>query len=514
MKTLQDKVKHVFVLMLENHSFDNIFAGSGITGLDIATQQDSNAYKDGDKKITCYVKSPAPDSMPTDPGHEFQDVVEQLTGSPLNGPLSGGKYPSDLNNSGFVTNYATSDSEQTGLPPIGEFCDVMKVFDTPNQLPVTYQLATEFAVCDHWHSSLPGPTWPNRFFVHGGSSAGLDHSPDTEQMLGWELNPFAKGFEYQHGSIFDRLSAKNVEWQLYHDDSLALGGQIPQVSSIHNIHQWEVLPMTTFDEKLKHPDIFGPYKAAYTFIEPNYGDIYRTYRYGSSQHPTDGMAKGEALIKEVYETIRQSDIWEESLLIITYDEHGGFYDHVVPPEAVSPGDNTMEKGYNQFGFQFDRYGIRVPAIVVSPYIEKGTINHTLFDHTSIIATLNELFSIGHLTQRDEKANPVGPLLTRSTPRTNCLTSLIAPVESAAPAIDSREEAAMDLQPLPKSGNLIGFLYILLKTKIELSDGTEATKKALIEEFNNLKTRGDARAYGLDVQTRVIAKRTEVKEKVG
>lgn len=501
---LQDKIEHVFVLMLENHSFDNIFGNSGIPGIAIANSKNYNSY---DKK-PYYFQGNARPHMPTDPGHEFLDVVEQLCGKEASENYKGGKYPpiKPINQKGFVTNYATSTSEGTGVPCPDEIKDIMKGFDTETQLPVTYQLATEFGICDHWYSSLPGPTWPNRFFVHGGSSAGLDHSPSPKQIGIWELDPLSKGFLYENGSLYDRLSDKGIDWNLYQDKSLSAGGQIPQVASIKGIQQWEVYPLTLLYTKLALAKHFG-YKPKYTFIEPNYGNVSKTYKDGSSQHPMDGMARGEQLIKNVYEAIRNSSIWEKSLLIITYDEHGGFYDHATPPPAIPPGDQTMIKGSNQYGFEFDQYGVRVPAIIVSPYIKKGSVSHKPYDHTTVIRTLHEVHNIGHLTHRDEHANHVGELLSLDQARTDCPTHLNDPVfpdvDSNMPGPDAEE--LLDSGILPDEGNFIGFLFILLKSKLGLADGD---KEAMIEEFKNMKTRGEARAFMEHVKGLVEAKQTE------
>ncbi|TVZ40275.1 phospholipase C [Alteromonadaceae bacterium 2753L.S.0a.02] len=483
---LSDKIKHVFVLMLENHSFDNIFAGSKIPGLRVAKDTDYNLYRGAQ----FHVGSGAPMNMPTDPGHEFEDVVEQLCGK--GSSVSHGVYPK-INNSGFAYNYATSTSEDTGLPHYGQIGDIMLNFDTEKDLTPTYQLATEFAVCDHWYSSLPGPTWPNRFFVHGGSSAGLDHSPTTEQMAWWET---IEGFAYENGSIFDRLNSKGKSWNIYIDNGKHRAGSVAQACSIRNISHSRIQWLDSLIKRLKN----NTYKADYTFIEPNYGDITRgTYKEGSSQHPMDGTHGGEALIEKVYEAIRNSSLWEESLLLITYDEHGGFYDSVAPPPATEPGDKTMSKDYNQFGFKFDRYGVRVPAIVISPYIKKGTVSHTTFDHTSVIATLRKVFDIGHLTKRDLKANELSPLLTLSEPRKDCPKKLDSPIKQTIDNTLSQEALAkLDEEPLPSSGNLVGFMFILLKTKIEMSDGSPQERSKLIDEFKALKTRGEARAYAEDV----------------
>jgi len=138
------KVKNVFVLMLENHSFDNIFAMSGIEGIHAATTKDWNSYLDG----LHHVKASAPPSMTTDPGHEFDDVLDQLCGKHAADAFAGGCYP-PVNNCGFASSYATSTSEGTGAPKKGHIGDIMACFDTPKCLPVIHKLATEYAICDH-----------------------------------------------------------------------------------------------------------------------------------------------------------------------------------------------------------------------------------------------------------------------------------------------------------------------------------------------------------------------------
>jgi phospholipase C len=134
----------------------------------------------------------------------------------------------------------------------------------------------------------------------------------------------------------------------------------------------------------------------FVWIEPKYGahnfDIKGPGEFSccNSMHAMDHVSRGEQLIKSVYETLRNSPHWERSVLIITFDEHGGFYDHVHPGPAASPGD-LQTAAYNQHGFRFDRLGVRVPALVISPYTRAGTVDHTLYDHSSILATV-ELFT--------------------------------------------------------------------------------------------------------------------------
>ena len=411
------RIGHVFVLMLENHSFDNIFAYSGIQGLagHVATASDSNSY--GGQSYP--VGSPAPTGMPTDPGHEFLDTLEQLAG-PGAVYVSGKPYP-PIVNTGFVANYATTETEWvlnpfTGqpypygpsypsnrLPTRSEVGDVMKCFDTPNQLPVIHQLATEFAVCYQWFSSLPGPTWPNRFFVHGASSGGWDDSPTTTQMVAWET---VSGFIYpSKASIFDRLNNADLGWRIYNDeDGPISAGSVPQVAALKGI-TWKINTNRFYDFA---SDLQGPYPYPYTFIEPNYGDSGSgSYEGGSSQHPMDGVHGGEALIKATYEAIRNSPLWDRSLLILTYDEHGGFYDSGTPGAAPPPGDGSpVNSGPNKHGFTFDHYGVRVPAVVVSPLIPPDTVDGTVYDHTSVLATVEKLYGVTPLTQRDKHANDV------------------------------------------------------------------------------------------------------------
>jgi len=139
-------------------------------------------------------------------------------------------------------------------------------------------------------------------------------------------------------------------------------------------------------------------------------------------HPLDDVTRGERLIKQVYETIRNSPHWEHSLLLVTFDEHGGFFDHVHPGATVPPGD-IQTAGYVQFNFQFDQLGVRVPALVISPYTRKGVIDHTVYDHTSMLATIEKLFGMGNLTNRDLAATDFLRLLPLTSPRTDAPATL-------------------------------------------------------------------------------------------
>ena len=227
-----------------------------------------------------------------------------------------------------------------------------------------------------------------------------------------------------------------------------------------------------------------------------------SYEGGSSQHPMDGVARGEAVIKTVYEAVRNSPLWNRSLLIVTYDEHGGFYDSVKPGAAPKPDDGSPENiKVNENGFIFDNYGVRVPAVIVSPLIPMGTVDHTVYDHSSVLATLEHLYGIPPLTNRDKNANHLEGLLSLATPRTDCPTTLINP---ALAVVTASAEVGDVQQALPGSGNVQGSLGVLLKTDLELSRGDPTETAAIMDRFSNIKTRADAQAYAQEVVAKAKA----------
>ncbi|MGB4850387.1 MAG: alkaline phosphatase family protein, partial [Saprospiraceae bacterium] len=242
------KIKNVFILMLENHSFDNVFGLSGIPGINgVVAGKNSNSY--GGKIYP--VGKPAPDWMPSDPGHEFMDTLQQLCGQDDKAPVwkYGDPYPppgNTIDNLGFAASYATSVSEQTKIihyspPPATDIGDVMLCFDTQKQLPAMYALATQFAICDNWYSSIPGPTWPNRFFAYAASSNGLDDSPTMKQQM---VGEFLKGFSFPNGSVFEYLKTNKLKYRLYQDRYTELS--FPIVQALEGIHWSEMNDISTF----------------------------------------------------------------------------------------------------------------------------------------------------------------------------------------------------------------------------------------------------------------------------
>jgi phospholipase C len=421
------KVDHIFVLMLENRSFDHMLGFSGLTGADSVTGAPTRAndltglgYTNPDPNDPMHpaeAQVPAAFAIPRkvgDPGHEFRNVLTQLAGPKAKYPTNGG-YPKP-DNLGFVEDYTADGSSAPR--------SIMNCY-APRQLPVLNQLAGEFAVCDAWFCSVPGPTFPNRFFAHAASSGGLDDSPSGLE-IGW--NTLFDGFRFNNGTIFDLLDEACIDWEVVEGD------EFPATFALAGM----TFNATVRDRFTDFPDFVarlgaGGSAPAYVFIEPHYGNILpgtsEDYTCGTSQHPLDDVTSGERLIKETYEAIRNSKLWDSSVLIITWDDHGGFCDHVLPGAAVPPGDGVSEAENVHHGFRFDQLGPRVPAIVVSPLIPRNTIDHTPYDHASIPATVERNFGLPSLTDRDQAAKDVLHLLSLDTPRSDTPAVLDPPADS-------------------------------------------------------------------------------------
>ena len=464
------KPEHIFVLMLENRSFDHLFGLSGLTGVDAVTgalREIDGLTGDESNSLngkTYTVTTGADYATHADPGHEFSNVLDQLCG-PGVGYVA--PYP-PINLSGFVH----SANQSVGSASAAE---VMKSFDTPNKLPVLFALAREFALCDRWFSSLPGPTWPNRMFVHAASSGGLDHSPTIEEIILWET---ISGFYLEKGTVFDALHRhKKKTYRLYSGD------QFPMVAALKGISLFDVHRIDDLVQDLKK-DSF-PYN--YVFIEPSY-NVFQNYRDSTSHHPLADVRHGEALVKTVYEALRASPIWEDSLFIVTWDEHGGFYDHVVPETAIPPGDKPRHPKHNRSGFTFSQYGVRTAAIVVSPFIPQNTVDGRVYDHASIPKTLADTFTLTTRTARDAGARSLLPLLSLPRARQTIAT---LPTPASPPALGT--------QPLPtdrpngsiNDGNVPLVVHSALRQDLELDP---AKKSAILARVARLQTRDDAMRY--------------------
>jgi phospholipase C len=394
------KIKHVFVLMLENRSFDHMLGHSGITGTDAQTGApttidglagtESNSHNG----IAYTVSRGAPERALHDPGHGFTSVLIQLCGEGARYE-SGEPYPA-INNSGFVFDYARKHPDTPD--------EAMKCF-TPEQVPVITALAREFVVCDRWFCSMPGPTEPNRWFVHAGTANDRDANLGKREYVTGMGLPWG-GIEFKNGSIFRLLKKKGVKYRIYACD------EFPNVALLDGVSRtFDVDDFDDFAEDVASES----YDAAYTFIEPSY-DVFRDYKGGNSQHPLGSVKAGELLIKRTYEALRKSPSWASSMLVVTYDEHGGYYDHVAPPPAAPTGYKGRASG-----FTFDRLGPRVPTVIVSPLIPKNLIDHRVYEHSSVISTLIRRFRLGQLTPRTSSSRDFRSLVTLDAPRQTPMT---------------------------------------------------------------------------------------------
>jgi phospholipase C len=409
-----DQVQHIVVLMLENRSFDHLCgflkrripALDGLSGAE-AIPRDPAAGPGNPVQVS----DDAPPVTDVDPGHALGDVSQQIYGRPEP------DFPANGANDGFVANYR----RYTGSDEAADA--IMRCF-APESLPVLTTLAEEFAICDGWFASLPGPTWPNRVFVHAGTSAG--HTDN-----GFRL--------YDVPTIFQRLEAARRTWCVYYHD-------VPQALVFPHVAPHYLNPFSRkvrpFEQRFAD-DVRRGRLADYVFIEPRYLDTPELdadrqptgrWLWANDQHPPHDVRHGEHLIADVYEALRQSKLWPGVLLIVLYDEHGGFYDHVFPEKAVPPPAAVPGPGL----FRFDRLGVRVPAVVVSPLVERGALDRDasgqpiVRDHTSLLATIEKRFGLAPLGDRDAAAPALDTLLTRSTLR---LGEAEAPMRLPRPAVE-------------------------------------------------------------------------------
>ena len=494
-------IKRFVVLMLENRSFDHLLgflksADARIAGLAGHEFNQKNPNVPGDPQVP--VRRATTFVMRFDPAHEYYDVQVQLYGPMQNTapdlpPMA--NVPTDpAPMTGFIANAVHA------VDYSGDEALVMDCFES-DQLPVISTLAREFALFNFWYSSLPGPTWPNRFFIHAATSGGLTDSPSTLQIL--------QGFEFDGGTIYERLAQAGKTWCIYHDG-------LPQTAGIRNLRGEFINPATDnfgdIDDFFK--DTSKGALPDYTFIEPRY-DTGNNYLKGNSMHPLNDVREGEKLVKAVYEALRSSPHWQDTMLIITFDEHGGFYDHQPPPATV-PAGAAGPYANPDYTFRFDRLGVRVPAILVSAYTSKGCVigtdpgeHSTIFDHTSVLATVEKFFGLPTLSARDANANTLEIALDLGDPRTDPTD---APMKLPDTAPDSAVGGPADVASMfaaapqaPLSVNQKAMAALALACDLAVSP--PETHPALVSNHQKLVEQQDAAAYIENVENKIQARRT-------
>lgn len=485
--TVLPQVKHVVVLMMENRSLDNLLgwiydgnnppphvlpAGSDPMYDGLATGTFSNTAPGVNGGEPVFVTEGATAwtvnghrlsefNVPNpDPGEEFQDIAEQIGGTM----------------GGFLSNYLIQMRHAGG--PDDSARQIMESY-APAQVPVISALARGYAVSDAWHASVPSQTWPNRYFLLAGTCFG--HTNNSA------LSP-------THGStVFDVLAGQNISWGVYSDN----------VVSLVKVMFWRYWDDETNFHGL---DAFtsaclGGTLPAFTFLEPSFGIDFDDYKINlgvdRSYHPPHDLRNGEAQLYEIYQTIQKSPNPEEILFVVLFDEHGGTYDHVEPPTGALPPlpNPTGTDGKTVFGFE--QFGVRVPAIVVSPYVRPGTVFRTPsgvpFDHTSVLATVRDWLGL----QVAFKSQLPSPRIAAAPTLASVLEAAPVagdrpvppplPVDPTAPA--PPESTAMN--PLQRSMAVAGMLR---------ATGRAPTLEHFLEAGQTLQALGDVKAVTPPVPT--------------
>ncbi|MBS0320053.1 MAG: hypothetical protein JSR18_05895 [Proteobacteria bacterium] len=424
---------HLVCVMFENRSLDNLLgycypAGAGFNGL--ADQTYTNPVPsfitDGHTTVAA-APSPGTDAdmqnPNPDPGEPYPHVNTQLFGSvnppgnayvdaaqmlpPYNAPAAG----TTPTMQGFVEDYCIAFRYKNGRDPTyAEYRVIMDAF-TPSQLPVLNTLAQSFAVYDAWYCGAPTQTYPNRSFFHASTSSGF------------VLNaPYSKWLESNGApTLFNRLEDAGRTWCIYYDTTQL----VPLTGLIHAIPLAPYFKTHFGSMQDFYADVAAGTLPDYAFIEPrmlfNHNDFHPpgplVVDHVSIPDPSD-VRCGDLLIHQIYSAVKASASTtgsnaDNTLLLITFDEHGGTFDHVPPPSGVTP-DILQPAG--EMDFTFDRLGCRVPSIVISARTRAGTIVTNPAHHGTVIKTLCEKYTLQHLTERDRNAPTLADAINLATPR--------------------------------------------------------------------------------------------------
>lgn len=429
------KFDHLVVVMFENRSFDNLLgylyrpgevpSFEGVLGRTLSNPIPSDLDESERRTVPVHPATDM-DTPDPDPGEEYPHVNTQLYGtvvplgnrfkpakeseSPFNAPPSPEAKPTM---DGFVADYVNSFRVELGrLPTYDEYSQIMACY-TPEQVPVVSTLAKGFACFDHWFCEVPSQTLTNRSFFHAASSSGYVMDFPVENFVHRNDAP----------TIFERLEEAKLPWKVYIDPE-----QIVSITALIHARRLEPYFETHFATIYDFYAEAGEGKLpAYAFIEPNivpphsdmHPPMFARLRHELHFPPPAAMRGGERLLADIYTSIRtgsssEGSNWKNTLLVVTFDEHGGTYDHVPPPRVPAP---TRGAPPGQMGFTFERSGLRIPALVVSAWVEPGTVVNAEFRSTSVIRTLRERWPLGGpLTQRDAVAPDLATVLTRDHPR--------------------------------------------------------------------------------------------------
>ncbi len=360
------RVQTVVIAMMENRSFDHILGHLGLpdSGHPLAARiegiQHAQVYYAHDTYQPTPIASP---SLTPDPPHEREDIDVQINS--ILGPMHG-----------FAQSYRNA-YPNADVTRVMEYC-------THGYLPSTEFLAHNFALCDNWFACLPASTLPNRLMAMSGYAL-VDHTPNGLFQIADDLfndNP--------DDLVYDWLRARGVSWRVYYSGSFFF----MQMPRLLDLYQGDVQaqnlfrPIDRLIEDFESGDL-----PEVVFVEPLYEDDYRRGTAAASDdHPPASLYGGQRHLKILYDALSAGDTWNNLVAFITYDEHGSFFDHVRPPAIP-----TTPPPQAQYSVGFNTLGVRVPGIVVSPFVQPASLCEHLLDHTSILKFLGEKFNGGKYT---------------------------------------------------------------------------------------------------------------------
>ncbi len=342
---------HIILLLQENRSFDHYFG-----------------MMPGVEGIPEGASNPDTDGTPVEPFHTDVLCIEDVT---HNWTRSHEQYAGGLMN-GFVTTNAPDGARALGIL-------------TDADIPYYWELYQTFAMSDHHHCSMLGPTWPNRYFYTSGTSFGRIRNTTIEE------SGFAADAEYV---IFQQLEARGINWRMYQSDVPTPLGLYPRYAGRRLSR---IKPIDQFFTDLAAGDL-----PPIVYLEPQFFQGVEQ----SDEHPPANPQFGQAFVHQVVSALMDSPIWERSAFVLTYDEHGGFYDHVVPPAACPPDATAPELTPSDAAGGFDQLGFRVPLVVVSPYAKAGYVSDRVTDLTSVLRLVQTRWLLPALTARDANAWPL------------------------------------------------------------------------------------------------------------
>ncbi|PMD31909.1 phosphoesterase [Hyaloscypha variabilis F] len=413
----KSKIKNVVVLVEENRSFDTFAGGlnysSDIDGLLHHNYCNSMNASDPAQMDDVCAGPRANDVAPDDPNHSISGVNMQIfsTWHPDEAAADAGTLRENMR--GFVTeqSYTFSTLNKTRA------AEAINYY-TPDQIRVFNEMAENFVLFDRWFASVPGPTNPNRAYITSGTSHGHGENDNAFNVYGLPQR-----------SIFQQLSEAGISWMNYQNSTTAPGlGFNPDAAfytwtNTSGAYKTNIAPLDQF-----YADAQAGKLPQFTYINPECCSY-------QSFHPPSPITLGENFIKGIYEAIRNSPQWEETLFILTFDEHGGFGDHVPPPVNVPAGDDILYTETAQDGknitFNFKRLGVRVPTLLISPWVPKGAIekkgsnNGGEYTHTSILKFLQNLWGLDSLSPRVDYSSTFEHLIT-DVCRTDTPATLVNP----------------------------------------------------------------------------------------